>query len=325
MDERGNILLIANPGAQLGHAREASLAVCDMLSSKFGEERIVLKFASGFEEARQIASDASPTFKTVIGIGGDGVLHFIAKGLMSIDVADRPTFGVIPVGNGNDYARSLGMSTDVKTAVGQILNYPSLMTDVGLCNGIHFLETLSFGIDAAIAIGTEDRRRATGHTGTRLYLEEGVDQMLHHLKCRHTSAEFDGGVRVVYSGREIVSESQQVSQWHGQTVLFAVQIGPTYGGGFLVAPQAKLADGVFDIALAKCPLTPLKATRIFLKAKNGGHTKFKELEFYRARKIKVSFECEDGVALPAQVDGEKIEGTDFDIKILPRALSVIRK
>ena len=244
---------------------------------------------------------------------------------MKIDEASRPIFGVVPVGNGNDYARSLGMSSDIRVAVNQLTNYPILKTDIGKVNDTYFLETLSFGIDAAIALGTERRRRETSHTGTRLYLEEGIDQMLHHLFGRVTRGTFDSGCRVVYKGKKIISESESVEKFNKTTYLFAVQIGPTYGGGFQVAPEAKIDDGIFDIVVAREPLSPLKATRFFLKAKSGKHTSFKELEFYRASGINVSFECDSDDALPVQADGEAIAGSDFDIKIIPRALSVIRK
>lgn len=325
MFDNRNIVIIANPDSQLGHAKEVSLQVEDMLVKRFGEERITLTFAKGFRDVSRAVEDLPSSVGSVIGLGGDGILHAIAQGLMKIDEVNRPVFGVIPVGNGNDYARSLGMSTDHRVAVSQLINYPALKTDIGLVNNEYFLETLSFGIDAAIGLGTERRRVETGHSGTRLYLEEGIDQMLHHLKRRATKAILEDGCKVDYQGKKIHSESVKVDLINKHTFLFAVQIGPTYGGGFNIAPEAIVDDGIFDIVLATDPLTPIKATKIFLKAKNGKHTKFKQLEFYRASSLHLFVDCDDDDELPIQADGEKIEGKEFDIRIKHRALSVIRK
>ncbi len=70
--------------------------------------------------------------------------------------------GVIPVGSGNDYAATLGMSGKVDRAVRQILDGEAGLVDVGCVNGSYFVETLSFGFDAAIALDTVERRKKTG-------------------------------------------------------------------------------------------------------------------------------------------------------------------
>lgn len=92
---------------------------------------------------------------------------------------------------------------------------------MGKCNDRWFLETLSFGLDAAIALDTVERRVRTGKTGTMLYLQSGIDQLLHHMDLRRYTAVLDGGEPVC-----------------GESYLFAVQIGQTYGGGFRICPDA---------------------------------------------------------------------------------------
>lgn len=317
----GRVLLIANPAAQIGRGANAANAAFEMLQNRLGDERVELAFTKHRGHAIELAQQADSSFATVVGLGGDGVMHEIANGLMRRDEGNRPVFGVLPVGSGNDYAASISISTKLETAVDQLMTYPTLATDVGCCNGEYFLETLSFGLDAAIAIGTESRRRRTGHTGTRLYLEEGIDQMLHHRDPHNFRLTLEDGCDVVYQGCKIVAEGDRVVDLADTCLLFAVQVGKTYGGGFTITPGARLDDGVFDLCYAKHPLSAAKAVRMFLKAKNGGHTGYEAIIFMRASGLHIEF---DG-PVPAQVDGEEIKGLVFDVDMKFRALRVIRK
>lgn len=321
MISEGRVLLVANPAAQIGHGADAARVALALLQEKLGQERVDLALTEHKGHASELAWHADSAYGTIVGLGGDGVMHEIANGLMRREPEDRPAFGVIPVGSGNDYAASISMSSKLEVAVGQLIEYPTLATDVGCCNGQYYLETLSFGVDAAIALGTEQRRVETGHTGTRLYLEEGIDKMLHHRDSHAFHMDLDEGCRVVYRGRQIASESERLASLEGSSLLLAVQVGKTYGGGFCITPAARLDDGVLDVCIAHPPLSAARATYIFLRAKNGGHTKYKAIEFLRARGLHIEFDA----PLPAQIDGERIEGTTFDVSVFPRALRVIRK
>ena len=157
-------------------------------------------------------------------------------------------------------------------------------------------------LDAAIALDTMERRVRTGRTGTVLYMESGVDQLLHHLDLRRYRASFDGGETV-----------------EAESVTFAVQIGPYYGGGFKICPDARIDDGLLDVCVAHPPVGAARALYIFLRAKGGKHVRFKQIELRRCRTLHLEFD----EAPPAQMDGELIEGTSFDIAVEPAALNVL--
>ena len=238
----------------------------------------------------------------MLALGGDGVIHEVAGGLMRRPAARRPALGVIPVGSGNDYARTLGVSNKVDEACAQLLRAEARLADVGRVNGHWFVETLSFGLDAAIALDTMERRVRTGRTGTVLYMESGIDQLLHHLDLRRYRVSFDGGETV-----------------EAESVTFAVQIGPYYGGGFKICPDARIDDGLLDVCVAHPPVGAARALYIFLRAKGGKHVRFKQIELRRCRTLHLEFD----EAPPAQMDGELIEGTSFDIAVEPAALNVL--
>lgn len=363
------VLLIANPAAQNGAGAHAAQHAATLLREALGKDALDVRLTEAPEHAVRIASGAGG-YDAVVALGGDGVIHEAANGLLRLPAENRPVFGIIPVGSGNDYARTLNMNArSVDRAVAQLLAARPQWFDVGLCNGRYFVETLSFGLDAAIALDTVERRKRTGKTGTMLYLESGIDQLLHHLDRHHYQAQVEGcgalqphagstgaaKKRAAASAAEYaaVSESAAGDTTHasllgvvasaqagsgspgarvddsvsnslsakleGDSYIFAVQIGQTYGGGFRICPNARTDDGLFDICIAHPPLGVAQAVFVFLLAKNAHHTRFKQLEFLQAHSLKLTFDA----PLPAQIDGERIEATEYNITCIPHALEVL--
>ncbi len=297
----GKTLLIVNPVAKNGQGAAAGSYAAQLLQQAQVLVDVVTTGASG-QGAQLAAGAVNKGYHTVIALGGDGIIHEVANGLMSLTQEQRPVFGIIPVGSGNDYARTLSMSEDVSTACDQLLLGNAHTVDVGLCNNEHFVETLSFGIDAAIALETVQRRLRTKKTGNALYFEAGIHQLMFHRDMHAYQAIFDK------------KESEK-----GQAFTFAVQLGRTYGGGFYICPKAQPDDGLFDICIAHPPLNLFRAIAVFAKAKKGKHGESSNIEFRRAEHIFVQFEHD----VPAQMDGEDCTGRVFDISLLPHALSVL--
>lgn len=302
----GKTLLIANPAAQRGNGAQAAQIARDLLVEWLGEGRLEFALTERPQHATDLAAKASrERFDTVIALGGDGVVHEVVNGLMRLSEGSRPRFGLIPVGSGNDYARTLGMSECVPDAVVQFIGAREQAADVGRCNGEFFAETLSFGLDAAIALDTVQRRQRTGEQGTILYLKSGLDQLLHHLDTYHVHAALRG------------AQSQRAIE--APILMMAVQVGPTYGGGFRICPNASISDGLLDICYATAPMSIPEATIKFLSAKDAHHTKWKNIHFERAASLEVSFDRRP----PCQIDGEPHVADSYVIDVLPAALRVL--
>lgn len=306
MAHLGNVTLLANPAAQNGNGMKHAQHAYELLKGKLGEDNVSLVLTARPKQAVDLASQLGGLCDTLVVLGGDGIIHEAVNGLMRIPREERPLLGLLPAGSGNDYAKSLGISFKVPQALNQLLEGTERVVDVGLCNGEYFTETLSFGLDAAIALDTMDRRKKTGAKGTRLYLEAGLNQLLNHLDTH--SFEF-----------EYVDSQGVAHRREGKSHIFAIQNGPTYGGGFKVAPDARLEDGLLDVCIAHAPLSVAKATGIFLLAKEGKHTGFKCIESFRCSSMKVKFSA----APPSQIDGEQLEGCEFDVSVQHEALRVV--
>jgi YegS/Rv2252/BmrU family lipid kinase len=297
----GKVLLVANPAAQSGAGREAAQVAAAELGRLLGPGLLDLVYTEAPGHAEQLAARTDGC-AAVVALGGDGVIGEVANGLMARGAGERPALGVLPVGSGNDYARALGVSTDVRTACEQFVHAVEKPVDLGRVNGRYFVETLSFGMDAAIALQTMELRASTGRTGTALYMRAGFDQLLHHRDVCAYEAVFDGA-----------------APERGSSLTFAVQVGPYYGGGFKICPGAALDDGFLDVCVAHPPLGLVGAARLFLRAKNGRHVGSPAIELRRVRSLWLSFGCEP----PAQADGERLTSSTFDIQVVTRALGVL--
>lgn len=298
----GHTLVIANPVSQSGAGAEGAEFVRRTLAAyESATDGFDVRLTSGPKAAIDMAAAAS-SFDTVLALGGDGVIHEVVNGLMKIDDDHRPRLGVIPLGSGNDYARTLGMvPNDPDKSLAQILRGTTRRVDLGLVNGTYFDETLSFGVDAAIAIDTMERRLATGAHGTHLFAASGIDVIRREMRRWPFRATIDG------------------EPIEGSSVIFTIQVGPTYGGGFRICPDAVCDDGLLNICYSEGSPSTIEALGILARACVALHTGSRYLRFRTASSIVIDFDGEP----PCQTDGERCEGSHFEISCAHRAIEVI--
>lgn len=300
----GKALVIANPAAHSGAGERGATFARRFLDAYSSATRgYELRLTKGPGDATAVAARAMG-FDTVVALGGDGLIHEVACGLMSLPARDRPALGVVPMGSGNDYARTLGMArNDVEGALAQLVRGSVRPMDVGRVNGTCFVETLSFGLDAAIALDTTDRRaRDTSQEGEALFVTSGLKVLSRAGRGYPCTASFDG-------------EAPE----RLETLVCAIQVGPTYGGGFRICPEADPADGLLDVCYnVRCPSVP-HLLALFGLARAGRHAASRVVRLRRLARAVLEFEREP----PCQVDGEELRGTRFEVSVDPGALRVV--
>lgn len=298
----GKVLLIVNPVAKNGAGAVAAEKAFQLLENALGEGNVVEARTTGPRHGRKLVQETAGRYTTIISLGGDGIIHEVANGLMALPEEERPVLGIIPVGSGNDYAKTLGRSENIDQAVSQLLSASAVGMDVGCVNGEHFIETFSCGIDAAIAIDTMERRKRSRKTGGALYFEAGVNQFLRHFETHTFSGVLD-----------------KTRAFSGTCLTMAIQIGPTYGGGFKICPDADPTDGVFDICYST-PTNKVHALGVFALAKNGHHLNSTFVHFRKASSVHLEFVQHP----PTQADGEEVQGKVYDISISQQAIQVLK-
>lgn len=314
----GRALVIANPASHSGKgARDAAFAEHFFGAYRAATAGYEVRLTTAPGDAEQIArAAAAEGFDSVIALGGDGVIHEAVNGLMSTgSSADtRPQLGIVPVGSGNDYARTLDMPrNDAAAALARLVRGTVSTVEVGhvrssapegaTADDAYFMQTLSFGLDAAIALDTTSRRAAqTKQEGEALFITSGIKILGTARRGFPCTASFDDEPAT-----------------HVDDLVFAVQVGQTYGGGFRICPDADPADGLLDVCYNVARPSIPRILALFALARSGRHTGSRALELRRVHRVQLAFHQEP----PAQADGEKLHGTSFDAHVVPAALRVI--
>ena len=296
------ILFILNPAACHGTASSILPEIARILEEKGLSYDVAETKAP--RHATELARDAAGSYDVIISVGGDGTAHETANGILQATGGDGsgPVFGVIPIGSGNDFSRTLGMFGDESTRVQRLLSCQEVPFDAGTCNGEYFIETFSIGLDANIANRTIYlREQGSTLKNTPLYLRAALDVFTKFYDPVELEIELDG------------------ERFQKNCLIFACQIGPSYGGGFPIALDAKPDDGLFDTISAPY-VSRRVALPLFLQVMKGKHAgRTDVLDFRTAKHVHLKA----GHELTGQLDGEPWTFDEFDLQLLPGALKVL--
>ena len=303
--ELGRTLIIANPAAHSGRGEGAALFATRFFSSfRSVTSSCEVRLTEAPGDGLQMAASARE-YDSVIALGGDGVIHEVVNGLMSIPDESRPRLGVIPMGSGNDFARTIAMTrNDPERSISELLQGEECAIDLGKVNDVYFAETLSFGVDAAIALDTIERRaNDTRQKGSALFVTSGLKMVSRGLSGWPYRAWIDG------------------EEIEGINLVFAIQNGPTYGGGFRICPAAVPNDGLLDLCYNTTRPHIPHALALFGLIRVGRHTRSRRLILRQLRHVEIEFPGEEKP--PCQVDGECLEANRYVIDVVPHVLRVL--
>jgi YegS/Rv2252/BmrU family lipid kinase len=254
--------------------------------------KITGKAGDARDFARQAADDGYPL---VLALGGDGTANEIASGVLGSETA----FGLVPVGSGNGLARTLGIPLEPRRAVAALGTASLREMDVGYVNDRLFLNVAGAGFDAAVGAAFHARGKAGGRRGVFTYLRLGVANLSYQAETWSLEAG---------------SES-----YRGRALVLAFMNGRQYGGGAVMAPRAKLDDGLLDIVVVEdAPRLEvlLNAPRLW----TGGIERYKRVRSMRAARASLT----GSGSLEHHRDGEPEEGASrLEIRVEPRALKIL--
>jgi diacylglycerol kinase (ATP) len=293
--------LIVNPYSNKGRA----LALLPRLTTTLRQLGVEfdLSQTTGPGHATELAQQAvAAGYERVVAVGGDGTCHEAANGLLTAPAGRAVSLGVIPTGSGNDWAYALQIPTDVSQACQVLQQGSAKAIDVGRVTvdgqARFFVNGVGMGLDAEVTV---DTKRPSVLRGFAMYL----------------SSVF----RVIASGRwpYLAQFSFNDQSRHQLIILLAIGNGPRSGGGFLLTPQARLDDGLFDICYAAA-LSRFNVLKLLPKSLHGTHIYDSAITIAQTTRLEVVVEA----GVPAHVDGEIlcINGRHFEFEILPQALQV---
>jgi diacylglycerol kinase (ATP) len=238
----------------------------------------------------------------VVAVGGDGTMQEAVNGIIG---AGGGTLGIVPVGRGNDLARSLGIPLEPLTALDIALGATTRIVDVGRAirgsHLRHFVAAGGVGFDAQVS-WTMSNPRPWWKNGRAGYFAGTIDE-LRRFQNQRLRITFD-----VESGQGVVDHT---------SLMVAFANGPYYGGGMKICPDASLSDGQLDVCVVG-DFTRFEALRELpglYEAKHVGHPK---VRFYRTRWILI----EGDEPTRVHLDGEPWGTLPIRVEALPAALRV---
>ena len=216
------VCVIYNPAAGRGQAR---LRV-DRLRRALGTRAEFRPTASPGEAETLAMGAAREGFPVVAAAGGDGTVHEVANGLLRSGISDV-IFAPIPAGSANDYVYSLGLTDDWWKRQDQEVG-PGWV-DVGRVRSAgrsrYFVNGFGAGFNGLV---TREARRIRRLRGLPLYGLAVLRVILFHYTCPVTTVRLDD------------AEARTTP-----TLGLSLALGQREGN-FVVAPQARLDDGLFD-------------------------------------------------------------------------------
>jgi diacylglycerol kinase (ATP) len=259
--------------------------------------------------AIQLAQQAGEQgYDMVIAMGGDGTVHEVINGLMKVPEEKRPVLGVVPVGSGNDFAHGLNASRTPSEALTCTLDGEASSVDLGLMTDEHgrneyFDNTLGIGFGAVVTIRSHKLPILRGFL---MYLTAVIQTII-----------LDHNPMVM----QIETDDQK---WEQSVIYLVICNGPREGGGFLIAPDAKIDDGLFHYAMIT-NVSRAMMFRIVPEVMKGTHGRFKQVRMGTCKKFTLSADR----PLYIHADGEIFTGPGTDLRkvsfeILPNALKVVR-
>jgi YegS/Rv2252/BmrU family lipid kinase len=287
------IRAIVNPKAGRG-ARDAVLAL-SRTSSPLGSAEVHLTGGPG--EGRDLAREAAEKgYDLVLASGGDGTANEVASGLLG----SRTTFGLLPFGSGNGLGRALRIPLEPERALEALATAETRLMDVGFVNGRPFLNAAGAGFDAVVGAAFQNHGRNGGRRGLFGYFQLGLEESFR------------------YRADNVVLEAGS-ERFQGRAFIVAFLNGRQYGGGAVVAPEARMNDGLLEVVVfEEAPLleTFLNVPRLFV----GGIEGYRAYRHFSARSA--TLVAEEPVR--HHRDGEPEDGTTrIDVTVERRALRLL--
>lgn len=251
------------------------------------------------EKPRVVAEALERGATRIIAGGGDGTINAVANALIGKG-KKRPeaTLGVFPLGTANDFARGCGLPLDdLNECLRIACTRAGRLLDVGVMNKRFFINVASFGFGAEIT--------ATTPVELKKKLGGGAYTLMGLVKAMNLTP---------YTGRLLVPGEGPLE---GGILFGAVGNNHFAGGGFDVAPRAKLDDGLLDLtAIRPGPGFSLPQLSRELEDPMSTSNRF----VYYRQLSKFTIEADE--PLHCNLDGEPVSKRTLRFRTMPKHLTV---
>jgi diacylglycerol kinase (ATP) len=248
------------------------------------------------ETVRDVLDDGSDYGLLILG-GGDGSVSSVVDFLTHRDVG----LGLLPLGTANDFARTLGIPSDIEAACQTIVYGKVVDVDLGIAGDNYYVNAASvgLGVEAARALSPWMKKSV----GALAYPVAAIKAFLNHEPF---------SARLTFPGGDYDPVEYE------RLLQVAVGNGRFYGGGMVVAPESGLDDRRLDIYAIELgrPRTLIGVARYL---KSGDFIWMEGVHHYRTERVRLETEPD----LSINIDGEVVTSTPQDFSVDHNALKVV--
>ncbi len=306
-------LVIVNPRSASGSTRENWSMTASELRAHFGPYSVAFTRAPG--HATELAERGAQCGRSfIIACGGDGTINEVVNGILNSGVDAE--LGVLPSGTGGDFRRTLGIPRSNREAAACLRSGKTRQMDVGKVTfsnhagktvSRYFVNVSSVGLAADVIKRVKSARAfdwlpVESFRGRANFAVSAFQEVM-DLDPLLVRVRFDGG------------EEHTV-----QTVAFCIANSRYFGGGMMIAPDAKINDGLLDIV----NIGDIGTAKILLNAYSiyrGTHQSLPEVKGTLAKTIEISSADRFG-SIMLETDGELPGKLPAKYEIIPNALRV---
>lgn len=292
---------------QLKHKDKLKKRLLDVFEDDFQLSFYETNAQSGAMQPTREAIEAGANF--VVVAGGDGSINEAVNGYMQTSVLaqSRTTLGVLPMGTGNDFARSLGLSKNLQQ-LRKLIETGAVWT-IDVCQmeyqGIKGSKENRFFINIAdIGMG--------GHAAQ--YLQR---------KQRRYGGNFTYIKTIVWSFFTYKKQEVAITSPHynktGKVLSFCMANGRYFASGMCIAPEARLDDGLMHLTFFG-NVNLFDYFKNLARIKKGKKVKHKEVFYANANELSVV--AKQGKS-PIDMDGEFVGYTPLTVKVLPKMVNIL--
>lgn len=254
--------------------------------------------------SRELAREHLPHQGTVLSVGGDGTWNEVLNGWMERPDRGQPTFVLMPLGTGNDFARDREIPADLERVEKACFEPTVQPIDLGKLTFQHGAERSSryFVVGATVGFSAEVTRFFQTlprlFPGTVQYLFSLLISLMRWKNARAT----------------VESDSVDLSS----TDFFNLNLANTrfYGGGMYSSPLARPDDGQLEFVLME--LNKLQVIKALPQNYNG---RFDEVAGVLQVSVK-NLRLEAPLPLQVQADGEYLGTTPIEVEVIPGAFNL---
>ncbi|HEV3477534.1 MAG TPA: lipid kinase [Rubrobacteraceae bacterium] len=248
------------------------------------------------ETVREVLQEGSGYGLLILG-GGDGSVSSVVDFLAHHSVV----LGLLPLGTANDFARTLGIPSDIEKACETIAGGTVVDVDLGLAGDNFYVNVASVGLSVGVtqALSPGLKRRI----GALAYPTAAIRAFLSHES---------------FAARLTFPDGDHEPVEYERLLQVAVGNGRFYGGGMVVAPDSGIDDRSLDIyAIELGRHRDLIGAARYLKS--GDFIRNESVGHYRTERVRLETEPEQ----PVNIDGEVVTRTPQDFSVVHNALKVL--